>query len=255
VVTTVGVLEGKRAIVTGGGRGVGRGIALALAAEGASVAVCGRTLSALEETCERIAERGGKALAVICDITDAEQLRALVEAAVEAFGGIDILVNNAMQIPHGRLIDISEELIDGAWRSGPLAALRLMRLCHPYLRRGGVVVNMSSSVSVTPDSPLRGIYSATKAALNAISRAAASEWGSDGIRVNAIMPFSNSDAMSRFLAEEPEHAATVVGQVALGRIGDPEADIGRAAVFLCGPDASYITGVTLPVDGGKVYLR
>jgi len=251
----VGVLAGKTAIVTGGGKGVGRGIALALASESANVVVCGRTAPALDETCVSIRERGGLALAVGCDVGDARQLEGLVEATVRTFGTIDVLVNNAMQVPHGMLIEISDDTVDAAWRSGPLAALRLMRLCHPYLRDGGVIVNVSSGAALDGAAPQRGVYAATKAALNSLSRAAAVEWGPDGIRVNVIMPFARTDAVARFLETEPDYAAQVVARVPLRRVGDPEEDIGRAVVFLCSPGAGYITGVTLPVDGGSAFLR
>jgi NAD(P)-dependent dehydrogenase (short-subunit alcohol dehydrogenase family) len=130
-----------------------------------------------------------------------------------------------------------------------------MRLCHPHLRGDGAIVNVSSGIAIASQAPSRGFYAATKAALNALSRAAATEWGADGIRVNTIMPFAESDAVARFIAEEPELAAAAIASVPLGRVGEPEADIGRAVVFLVGPDARYITGVTLPVDGGSAYLR
>lgn len=248
-------LEGKVAIVTGGGRGVGQGISLALAAEGASVVLCGRSVEPLEATRQEIESRGGSALSHACDVGDAAELARLVETAVATFGTVDILVNNAMQIPHGTLLEISEETIDAAWRSGPMAALRLMRLCHPYLRDGGAIVNVSSGASLNPDRTLRGVYAATKGALNSFSRAAATEWGPDGIRVNVIMPLASSESVARFIENEPEDANAMIAAVPLRRVGDPEADIGRAVVFLCGPDAGYVTGVTLPVDGGTSYLR
>ncbi|MCU1346515.1 MAG: 3-oxoacyl-ACP reductase [Acidimicrobiia bacterium] len=251
----MGSLSGKTAIVTGGGAGVGRGIALALAAEGAQVVVCGRTLAPLEAVQGEITARGGAAHAVVCDVSDPTQLPGLVDAAISTFGSVDILVNNAMLIPHGSLLEIAESVIDGAWQSGPMAALRLMRLCHPHLRDGGVVINVSSAVSLQAVAPNRGMYAATKAALNTISRAAATEWGPDGIRVNVVMPFARSDAVARFLENEPEYAAEVIAAVPLRRVGEPEEDIGRAVAFLCGPAANYITGVTLPLDGGSAYLR
>ncbi len=250
-----GVLNGKAALVTGGGRGIGRGIALALAAAGAAVAVCGRSPEPLEQTVRDVIARGGQAKAVQCDVTDPAALQALVADVVAAYGGVNILVNNAMQIPRGTLLEISEETVNAAWVSGPLACLRLMRLCHPYLKGGGSVVNVSSGSSLSPDQPLRGIYAATKASVNAISRAAAVEWGPDGIRVNVLMPFGKSDSVARLLENEPGFAAEVLKGTPLGRFGEAEADIGRVVAFLCGPDAGFITGTTIPVDGGRSYLR
>jgi NAD(P)-dependent dehydrogenase (short-subunit alcohol dehydrogenase family) len=251
----MGLLDEKVAIVTGGGRGVGRGIALALASEGANVIVCGRSVSYLEETCSSIVDRGGSALSIQCDVTKPAQLSLLVQFALQSYGTVDLLINNAMEIPHGTLLEISEETIEAAWQSGPMAALRLMRLCHPYLRGGGAIVNVSSHSSIYPDSPARGIYAATKSALNAISRAAAVEWGNEGIRVNVIFPTSTSESMSQLSYDEPERHQRILDEIPLGRIGDPESDIGRAIVFLCGADSGYITGATLPVNGGRSHLR
>jgi NAD(P)-dependent dehydrogenase (short-subunit alcohol dehydrogenase family) len=248
-------LSGKTAIVTGGGQGVGRGIALALADEGAQVVVCGRTADTLVHTCDEIRQRGAQAFEVVCDVARPGDLAHLVEQTVSQFGTVDILVNNAALIPHGSILEIDEALVQAAWEAGPMAALRLMRLCHPYLKGGGAVVNVSSGIAVAAKAPNRGIYAATKASLNAISRAAANEWGPDGIRVNVIMPFAVTDSVDRFFTNEPERANSILVEVPLGRVGDPETDIGRAVAFLAGPNAKYITGVTLPLDGGTSFIR
>jgi NAD(P)-dependent dehydrogenase (short-subunit alcohol dehydrogenase family) len=250
-----GLLDGRPAIVTGGGQGVGRGIAKALAAEGAAVAVLGRTESKLVDACEEINGRGQRAIPVVCDIRDLDQLRSAVDTVGAQLGPVRILVNNALMIPHGTLLDIEEETIDDAWRSGPLAALRLMRLCHPHLRDGGVVVNVTSGAGFIAGPPGLGIYGTVKAAHNAINRAAAEEFAADGIRVNALSPMAMSPAFDEWEKHDPEGFAQVLTNVPLKRLGDPEADIGRAAVFLCGPDSSFVTGTTLPVDGGALYLR
>ncbi|MBX6389253.1 MAG: SDR family oxidoreductase [Frankia sp.] len=256
-----GVLAGRVAIVTGGGQGVGRGIALALASEGARVVVCGRTEAPLQAVRDEIAARGGTVLAVRCDVTVLDDLRELVRRTVEEFGGIHILVNNAMIVPHGKLLDLEEEKVAAAWESGPLAAFRLMRLCHPYLRRsddnphGGAVINLSSGASVAPVTHDRAMYAVTKSAINSLSRGAAVEWGPDGIRVNTIMPLANSPALERFARETPEAMEDVLSGIPLRRVGDPETDIGRAVVFLASPDASFVTSALLPLDGGSAYIR
>jgi len=250
-----GILEGRPAIVTGGGQGIGKGIALALAAEGAPVAVLGRTESKLKETCAQIEGRGGAAIPTVCDIRDLDQLRGVVDTVIDLLGGIRILVNNALMIPHGRFLDLDEQTIDDAWRSGPLAALRMMRLCHPHLREGGVVINVTSGAGYTAGPPGLGMYATVKAAHNAINRAAAEEWAADGIRVNAISPMAMTPAFDEWEKHDPAGFAQVLVNVPLKRLGDPERDIGRAAVFLCSPDAAFITGTTLPVDGGALYLR
>ncbi|SEP20355.1 SDR family NAD(P)-dependent oxidoreductase [Trujillonella endophytica] len=250
-----GILEGRTALVTGGGNGVGRGIALALAGEGASVVVAGRTAATLEGTRQLIEDRGGRAAVAVCDITVSEEVDACIAATLGLFGGIDVLVNNAALVPHGSLLEASEELVDAAWAAGPVATWRLMRRCHPHLRDGGVVVNVSSGISKAGSAPNRFAYAMVKSALDALSRAAATEWAADGIRVNTIMPLARTEAVEAWFAAEPEHASAVEAQVPLGRIGDPERDIGRAVVFLVGPDSAYLTGATLPLDGGSAYLR
>lgn len=249
------MLDSRPAIVTGGGQGVGRGIALALAAEGAPVAVLGRTEATLQDTCQEIERRGGQAIAVVCDVRELEDISRAVKTVVGELGGVRILVNNAQMIPHGTLLDIDETTIDDGWRSGPLAALRLMRACHQHLRDGGAVVNISSGASTIAGPPGLGMYGTVKAALQTISRAAALEWAPDRIRVNTILPFAYSPAFIEWEKHDPEGFAQVLTNIPLGKMGDPEHDIGRAVVFLVGPDSQMITGTILPVDGGGTYLR
>ena len=251
----MGILDGKVAIVTGSGGGVGRGIALALAAEGASIVVCGRTPETLAETAGLIDKRGGNAITSVCDVMEADQVEALVAYTVDELGTVDILVNNAQIVPLGHLLEVTDDNFEAGWRSGPLASFRLMRACHPYLRDGGVIVNLATSASFRPDPIGYGCYAAVKEAIRALTRAAAVEWGSDGIRVHAIVPLSSSPAFEGWSTDRPEEFEAFRATVPLGRIGDPEADIGRTVVFLCGPDSAYITGGTLLVDGGQAFLR
>lgn len=251
----MGILEGKVALVTGAGQGVGQGIAYALAGEGARIAVVGRTLRKLEDTCAEITRRGGIAEAFQCDVMNKEGIERCIEQTVNSFGGINILVNNAQQVPLGALLDVSDEALQQGFDSGPLATLRFMRACHPHLKGGGAVVNLGTSASLRWDPSGYGAYAAVKEAIRSLTRAAACEWGSDGIRVNCIMPLANSPALKSWAEARPEEAQAFFQTVPLRRIGDCENDIGRAVVFLCGPDSAYITGHTLPVDGGQVLLR
>jgi NAD(P)-dependent dehydrogenase (short-subunit alcohol dehydrogenase family) len=248
-------LEGRAALVTGAGQGVGRGIALALAAEGCAVAVAGRTGSKLRDVCGEIAGRGGAAFPVVCDVTHPEQIEACVEAVVERLGGLDVLVNNAQIVPLGTLLEVSDEDVEAGWRSGPLATLRLMRACHPHLRGGGSIVNLGTGAALRPDPVGYGAYAAVKEAIRALTRAAAVEWGPDGIRVNAIVPLATSSAFEAWAESRPEESAAFLRSIPLGRCGDCEEDIGRAVVALVGPALRYLTGSTLMLDGGQAFLR
>jgi meso-butanediol dehydrogenase/(S,S)-butanediol dehydrogenase/diacetyl reductase len=251
----MGTLEGRPAIVTGGGRGVGQGIALALAAEGATVAVLGRTKVNLQDTCDEIERRGGRAIPVVCDVRELDDIERSVATVARELGGVRILVNNAQTFPYGTLLEIEESTIDDGWRSGPLAALRLMRTCYPYLRDGGSIVNLSSAAGYNGGPLNLFMYAAVKAAMQSLSRSAAHAWGPDGIRVNVLIPLATSPSFEDWQENNPEAFQQLIKGTFLRRIGDPEHDIGRAVAFLVGPDASFITGAAFPVDGGSLYLR
>jgi NAD(P)-dependent dehydrogenase (short-subunit alcohol dehydrogenase family) len=141
------MLAGKVAIVTGGGQGVGQGIALALAKQGAKLAVMGRTRSRLEETCRLIEKRGGVAHPVQGDVKQLDDLARCVDEVVERFGGIQILVNNAQEVPLGSLQAVTEERLAAGWESGPLATFRMMRLCYPHLKGDGCIINLGSTAA------------------------------------------------------------------------------------------------------------
>ena len=248
-------LQGKIALVTGGGQGVGRGIALALAAEGAAIAVTGRTPAKIESTVAEIEGRGGRAIALSGDVKDEADIERTVDAVVAEFGTIDILVNNAQEVPLGPLLSMERADFDAGWRSGPLAAFSFMKACHPHLCGGGVIINLVTSAAFRFDPNNYGVYAAVKEAMRSLTRTAACEWGPQGIRVVNLMPLAASDGFQGWQAARPEEAAAFVATVPLQRVGDCERDIGRVAVFLCGPDGSYITGTTIMADGGQAYLR
>ncbi len=251
----MGRLDGRNALVTGAGQGVGRGIALALAAEGCAVALAGRTEAKLESVAKEIEERGARAVAIVCDLGRAEQIEACVARAVAALGGLDVLVNNAQEVPLGSLLELSDDAFQAGFAIGPLAALRFMRACHPHLKGGGSVVNLATGAALRPDPVGYGAYAAVKEGIRALSRAAAVEWGADGIRVKVIVPLALSPAMAWWTENRPEESAAFLATVPLGRAGDCERDIGRAVVSLVGPDLGYVTGSTLMLDGGQAYLR
>lgn len=251
----MGVLEGKIAIVTGAGQGVGQGIAYALAGEGATIVVAGRTLDKCETTVAEIVRRGGAGLALRCDVTVEADVVACVASTVAAYGTVDILVNNAQEVFITPLLDATRDQFNRSWQSGPLAAFSFMQQCHQYLVNGGVIINLATAASLRPDPDTYGLYASVKEAMRMLTRTAATEWGPDGIRAMTLIPLATSAGYEQWAIDRPEESAAFLKTIPLGRVGDCEADIGRAAVFLCSPDARYITGGTLIVDGGQAYLR
>lgn len=249
----VGHLAGKVALVTGAGQGVGQGIALALASEGAAVAVVGRTAAKLDTTCELLRGRGVEAEPFPFDVLDTPRVPEVVEQVVARFGRVDILVNNAYSGAYGPLLTLSDDDFQRGFRSAPFAAFALMKAVHPHMKRagGGSVVNLVTSAMVRWDLSTYGAYAAAKQALRSLTRTAANEWGPDGIRVNAIAPHAASPGYTRWAEANPEEARAFVDSIPLRYLGDCERDIGRAVVMLCGPDARYLTGATVPLDGGQ----
>ncbi len=244
-------LREKVAIVTGAGQGVGQGIAFALAAEGVKVAVTGRTLSKCEITVDEIHRRGQQAIAISCDVKERAALEDCVEEAVKHFGGINILVNNAQQVPNGRLLEVSDESFEDGWQSGPLATLRLMKLSYPHLKGDGVIINLVSSAMKRWDMAGYGAYAAVKTGIQSLTRAAAAEWGVDNIRALAIAPHAESPGLKYWVERNPDEAEAFFKTIPLGRVGKLEEDIGRAVVALCSEDLAYLTGATIPLDGGQ----
>lgn len=246
-------LAGKIALVTGAGQGVGRGIALALAAAGARVTLFGRTAGKLNSVRESITAAGGEALVVAGDVCVAGDLQQAVATPEAAWGGLDILVNNAQQVPLGPLAEVSETAFERGLRSGPVAALNLMKLARPIMARrgGGTIVNLVSSAGVRWDMSGYGAYGAVKQAMRALTRAAAAEWGPEGIRVLSVAPLARSPGLEGWIAKNPDEADAFFRTVPLRRIGDCVEDIGQAVAALCGSDLSYLTGATIPLDGGQ----
>ncbi len=250
----MGRLDGKIALVTGAGQGVGQGIALALADAGARIAVTGRTLQKLETTCAEIRRRGGDALPVQCDVKNPDSLQQCVNTVVQHFGGLNILVNNAQEVPLGKLEDVSDDAFNAGWESGPLATFRLMKLCRPHLKGGGCIINLATSAARRWDMSGYGAYAAVKEAIRSLTRAAACEWGVDNIRCNAILPHAKSPGLEWWMKEHPAEAAAFVKSIPLRRVGDCEQDIGRFVVLLCSEESAYINGQSIGVDGGQALI-
>lgn len=244
-------LEGKIALVTGAGQGIGRGTCLALAREGAMVAVAGRTESKCVAVAEEIRAFGGTAIALGCDVTSGSDVEDAVSRTVRSFGGLTTLVNNAQSLNDGPLELVTEDDIELSWESGALGTFRMMQAAFPHLRASGdsCIVNFGSATAIRGSAGF-GAYAMAKEAIRGLSRVAATEWGRYGIRVNVIVPHALSPAAAEFHAADPELAAQVLKTIPLGRVGDPELDIGRAVVGLASSDLSYLSGQTLMLNGG-----
>jgi len=253
VANDTAAMVGKVALITGAGQGIGQGVALAMAHAGAAVAVAGRTLDKVEETARLVSERGGKALPIACNVKSAQDLADAVQRTVAEFGGLDVLVNNAQEVPLGKLEDVTDEAFTAGFESGPLATLRLMKLARPHLiaRGGGTIFNFCSSAGIRWDMTGYGAYAAVKQGIRSLTRAAAAEWGREGIRVLTIAPHAESPGLKWWVENNPEEAEAFFRTIPLGHIGRLEEDIGSALVALCGPAMGYLTGATIPLDGGQ----
>lgn len=250
-------LDGNVAIITGASQGIGRGEALALAKEGANLVLLARTLENVEKVAAEVRQIGGKAIALSCDVSKRQQVDFAVESALETYGKIDILINNAQAIPFPHPLESWTEVEERQmWESGYLGSWNFMQACFPHMKgRGyGRIINTVSSSGYSNLTGFSG-YGANKEAVRALTRSAAREWGSHGITVNAISPAVLTPFVEEnFPDEESKIALLRSGGVVIERWGDAEADAGRAVVYLVGPDAGYITGCTLSVDGGAAML-
>ena len=245
-------LAGRVAVVTGAGQGVGAGIAAALAAAGAAVVVATRRASTGEPTAAAIRAAGHNAVFVRCDVTDSDDVQATVAAACERFGGLDVMVHNAVSPPGPpRPLQLTEDgVIAAQIATSTTAAYHCARASLPYLRRRpGSMILLTSPAGVEGSANLP-VYATVKAALRGILKSLAREWGPHGVRVNAIAPVARTPAMDAAVASNPALEDRLAGRTALGRIGDAAADIGPVAVFLASDSARYITGQTIVADGG-----
>jgi 3-oxoacyl-[acyl-carrier protein] reductase len=233
---------------------VGKGIALALATAGHTVVVAARRPETGEKVAAEIAERGGSALAVGCDVTDADDVRRAVDTAVVELGSLDHLVHNASS---GRSSEVHHlaDVDDALWLDHAGVALvalhRLARASYPHLvaARGSLLVLTSpAGIEGTDTLPLYGVV---KAGQRGFLKALAREWGPDGIRVNGLAPLAATPAMVNAFQEDPTLEAKLAASTPLGRLGDSEHDIGPVAAFLCSAAARYVTGQTLVVSGGR----
>jgi len=252
----MGKLDGKVAIISGAGQGMGRGIALALVKEGAAVVIAELNPDTCRRTADELKALGGRSLAVTTDVRHREEVNAAVAVAVREFGTVDILVNNAQDTRTQVLFeDTTDEDMALALESGLLAAFYFMQACFPYFKEhGGKIINLASSAGLR-GSPALTAYAVAKEGIRALTKVAAHEWGQYKINVNAICPLAVTPKFEEWGDADPEARDMVMASVPLGRMGDCEMDIGRSVVFLASSDSDYITGLTMMVDGGQMILH
>jgi NAD(P)-dependent dehydrogenase (short-subunit alcohol dehydrogenase family) len=247
-------LDGKAAIVTGAGQGIGRGVARAFAREGAAVTIAEINAETGPAVARELQdELGARASFVPTDVLEPGDVQRMVEATVEAFGHVDILVNNAyVAAPFNRLEHKSGDELLLAYRGGPLHTLWAMQAVFPHMveRGGGRIINFVSLNGINAHM-YSADYNAAKEAIRALTRTAAREWARHNILVNAIAPAAATPAYVAFAEGAPENAAEMLEQNPMGRMGDPERDIGGVALFLASDDSRYVTGNTLFADGGS----
>lgn len=261
---TMGFLEGKTAIITGGGRAVlsdgscgsiGYGIATAYAKEGANLVLTGRNLKKLEDAKEELERLYNiKVLPVQADVSAGSDNEAkvgeVVKKAIDAFGRIDVLINNAQASASGVTIaDHTTKQFDLALYSGLYAAFYYMKACYPYLKETkGAVINFASGAGLFGNYG-QCAYAAAKEGIRGLSRVAATEWGKDGINVNVVCPLAWTAQLERFEQAYPDAFKANVKMPPMGHFGDVEKEIGRVCVQLASPDFKYMSGETLTLEG------
>jgi NAD(P)-dependent dehydrogenase (short-subunit alcohol dehydrogenase family) len=244
-------VAGKVVVITGGSRGLGRAMSLAFAERGAKVVVASRKLDSCEALAQEINAKGGEAMPLAVHVGQWGKLDAALEAVLARYGRIDVLINNAGMSPIApSLLETSEDLFDKIVDINLKGPTRLTALAATAMAKtgGGAIINISSIASTKPN-PLTTTYSAAKAGLNVLTKAASAEYGPVGVRVNCIICGTfRTDATAAFTSD-PESAKRVSANQAIKRVGEPEEVVG-AALYFASAASSYTTGACLAVDGG-----
>src|SRR5690625_1176747 len=246
-------LKGKVGIITGSASGVGRGIALAMAKEGAHIAIVDISEEKGQEALEEINQYTEGAL-FIKDISKEESIIQIVKEVVDKFGKIDILVNNAHASKQAPFAETTMEMFDLSFGTGFYSTFNFMKAAYPELKKAeGKVINFASGAGISGQ-PTQASYAAAKEAIRGITRVAANEWGPDRINVNIISPIALTEGVEQWRENFPELYEDTVKKIPMKRMGNTEKDIGRIAVFLASEDADFITGQTIMSDGGLTKL-
>jgi NAD(P)-dependent dehydrogenase (short-subunit alcohol dehydrogenase family) len=246
-------LAGKVAVITGASRGIGAALAHAYAAAGAQVVLTSRKQAGLDEIAEEIRAAGGVARPVAAHTGDPAAVASLVAAAVEHFGGIDILVNNAATNPHfGPLLEADESQWDKILDVNLKGYVRMVAACVPHMRArgGGKIINIASVAGLRPQ-PHMGIYCVSKAGVLMLTQVLAAELAADGIQVNALAPGYIKTRFSQAIWDNPDLNAAIIRQVPAGRLATPE-ELTGIALYLASPASSFTTGAVFVVDGGQL---
>jgi NAD(P)-dependent dehydrogenase (short-subunit alcohol dehydrogenase family) len=247
-------LSGKVALITGGGTGIGRAIALAFAREGASVAVAGRRLQKLREVINEVHKQDGAGLAMECDVTRARDVERAVKGTVERFGRVNVLVNNAGTLHVSTVEGISEEEWDRVMTVNVKGPFLMSRAVLPEFRKcgGGVILNLGSVLGLVAVKD-RAAYCASKGGVTMLTKAMALDHAHENIRVNCICPSIVETELVKGVFDQSEQGQALrkarVATIPLGRIGQP-ADVAEMAVFLASEESSWLTGTAIPLDGG-----
>lgn len=246
-------MEGKVTLITGGGKGIGFGLAKAFAGEGSDLVITGRNEERLLKAQAELEETFGvKVLPIRADGSEEEAVKKVVDKAIEVFGRIDTLINNAQASKSGLpLVEHTKADFDLAVCTGLYGAFFYMKACYPHLKETkGCVINFASGAGLF-GRPGQSSYAAAKEGIRGLSRVAATEWGPDGIRVNVVCPLAMTEQLEQWKSDYPELFQRTIQSIPLGRFADPTQDIGRVCVFLASDDASYITGETISLQGGS----